>query len=43
MAVIVDAKDAGAAAFYAQYGFAPLPEHERRMFLPMGQVVELFT
>lgn len=43
MAVIVDAKDDGAAAFYAQYGFEPLPEHERRMFLPMGQVAASFS
>lgn len=43
MAVIVDAKDASAAAFYAQYGFETLPEHERRMFLPMGQVAVLFS
>lgn len=43
MAIIVDAKDDAAAAFYAQYGFDPLPEHERRMFLPMGQVAALFS
>jgi GNAT superfamily N-acetyltransferase len=41
MAVIVDAKDNRAASFYASYGFAPLPEHERRMFLPMTQVYEV--
>ena len=43
MAVIVDAKDDGAAAFYQQYGFVPLPGHERRMFLPMGQVAAIFS
>ena len=43
MAIIVDAKDDAAAAFYAQYGFAPLPESERRMFLSMGQVAALFS
>lgn len=43
MAVIVDAKDDGAAAFYARYGFEPLPEHERRMYLPMGQVAAIFS
>lgn len=43
MAVIVDAKDDGTAAFYARYGFEPLPEHERRMYLPMGQVAAIFS
>ncbi len=42
MAVIVDAKDESAAKFYARYGFMPLPEHARRMFLSMNTVAELF-
>lgn len=41
MSVIVDAKNDRAVSFYASYGFAPLPEHERRMFLPMTQVSEV--
>jgi len=40
--VIVDAKDAAASAFYKKYGFLDLPRIERRLFLPMGTVEELF-
>jgi ribosomal protein S18 acetylase RimI-like enzyme len=40
--VIVDAKDAAAIAFYKKYGFLELPRIERRLFLPMGTVIELF-
>ena len=40
--VIVDAKDAAAIAFYKKYGFLELPRIERRLFLPMGTVEELF-
>lgn len=31
-----------AAAFYRKYGFLELPKIERRFFLPMGTVEELF-
>jgi hypothetical protein len=40
--VIVDAKDPAAAAFYRKYGFLELPKIERRFFLPLGTVEELF-
>jgi len=40
--VIVDAKDAAALSFYKKYGFLELPQVERRLFLPMGTVEELF-
>lgn len=40
--VVVDAKDADALAFYKKYGFLELPRVERRLFLPMGTVEELF-
>ena len=40
--VIVDAKDAEAVSFYKKYGFLELPEIERRLFLPMRTVAELF-
>jgi ribosomal protein S18 acetylase RimI-like enzyme len=40
--VIVDRKDAAALAFYKKYGFLELPRIERRLFLPMGTVEELF-
>jgi ribosomal protein S18 acetylase RimI-like enzyme len=42
MAVVVDAKDAAAMAFYARYGFMHLSETEGRMFLPMKTVSALF-
>lgn len=40
--VVVDAKDAAALAFYRKYGFLELPKVERRLFLPMGTVEQLF-
>ena len=40
--VVVDAKDAEALSFYRKYGFLELPKVERRLFLPMGTVEELF-
>lgn len=42
MAVVVDAKDAAAAAFYERYGFMQLSATEGRMFLPMKTVAALF-
>jgi GNAT superfamily N-acetyltransferase len=40
--VIVDAKDSAAAAFYRKYGFLDLPKIERRLFVPMGTIEQLF-
>jgi GNAT superfamily N-acetyltransferase len=40
-ALIVDAKDERAAAFYAANGFAPIPDEARRMFLPMATALQL--
>jgi len=40
--VVVDAKDAAPLAFYKKYGFLELPRVERRLFLPMGTVEQLF-
>jgi len=40
--VIVDAKDEFAAGFYRRYGFVELPKIEKRLFLPMGTVEQLF-
>lgn len=34
-ALIVDAKDATAAAFYAAFGFIPLPQRRNTLFLPL--------
>lgn len=42
-AVVVDAKDDQAVAFYRKYGFIDLPKIERRLFLPMGTIVQLFS
>jgi ribosomal protein S18 acetylase RimI-like enzyme len=40
--IIVDAKDESAARFYKKYGFVELPKIEKRLFLPMGTVQQLF-
>jgi len=42
MALVVDAKDAVAATFYAHYGFIPLQRQPARLFLPMATIAELF-
>jgi ribosomal protein S18 acetylase RimI-like enzyme len=42
MAVVVDAKDAAAAAFYQRYGFVQLSASEGRLFLPIKTVAALF-
>ena len=42
-AVIVDAKDAAAAGFYARYGFAPFADQRLRLLLPMATVRRLVT
>ena len=44
-AIIADAKDEDAQSYYEHYGFQILPteRHDRRLFLPMGTVEQLFT
>ena len=42
MAVVVDAKDEAAAAFYLHFGFMPLSSRVSRLFLPMTTVAQLF-
>jgi ribosomal protein S18 acetylase RimI-like enzyme len=42
IAVVVDAKDLAAAAFYRKHGFIDLPAKPSRLFLPMGMVEKLF-
>jgi len=32
--IVVDAKDDGAAAFYRNFGFMPMPSHPTRLLLP---------
>ena len=41
-AVVVDAKDDRARAFYRRYGFLDLPDHPNRLFLPMETISEMF-
>jgi GNAT superfamily N-acetyltransferase len=40
-ALVVDAKDEAAAAFYRKYGFIALPGNARRLFLPMATITKL--
>lgn len=40
--LIVDAKDDSAVSFYRKYGFLDLPKVERRLFLPMGTIEQLY-
>jgi len=42
MAVVVDAKDAAAEAFYEHFGFTRLQQQPSRLFLPMKTVAALF-
>jgi len=42
VAVVVEAKDAKAVAFYKRYGFIDMPDHEDRLFIPMATVKDLF-
>lgn len=39
-ALVVDAKDEGAVAFYAANGFAMLPDETRRLFLPIATALQ---
>ena len=41
-AVVVDAKDEDAAAFYGRYGFVKFADAPRRLFLQMSTIAELF-
>lgn len=43
MAVVVDARDGAAAAFYLHYGFIPLDDSANRLFLPMATIAKLFN
>ena len=41
MAVVVDAKDEAAAAFYRHYGFLTLQAQPSKLFVPMHLVAQL--
>ena len=43
MAVIVDAIDEKARAFYEAFDFLGFPDQDRRPFLPMATIAKLFT
>ncbi len=42
-AVVVDAKDENAVRFYHKYGFVPLSNDPKTLFLPIGTIKELFN
>jgi predicted GNAT family N-acyltransferase len=42
VAVVVDAIDENARAFYRRYGFIDIPNHPNRLFIPMKTVAQLF-
>ena len=42
LAVLVDAKDEKAVAFYRSYGFVVLPGHPNRLFVPMQSIQQIF-
>ena len=42
-AIIVDAKDEHAVAFYETFGFQPFPRRPRRMFLPISTAIQALT
>jgi GNAT superfamily N-acetyltransferase len=42
VAVVVDAIDENARAFYRRYGFIDIPNHPNRLFVPMKTLAQLF-
>ena len=42
-AVVVDAKDDNASAFYKRFGFIEIRNTPNRLFLPMREIEELFA
>jgi len=41
-ALVVDALDDAAGAFYVRHGFAPFPATPLRLFLPLGTIRKAF-
>jgi ribosomal protein S18 acetylase RimI-like enzyme len=41
-AIIVDAKDDGAASFYRHFGFIPFIDSDRKLFLPIATVLKVW-
>jgi GNAT superfamily N-acetyltransferase len=42
-AIVVDAKDHKALAFYQDFGFVPFPNRVRRLFMPASEAVEALS
>jgi ribosomal protein S18 acetylase RimI-like enzyme len=42
-AIVVEAKDEQAAAFYRSFGFTPFPNRPFRLFLPMADAIEAMS
>jgi GNAT superfamily N-acetyltransferase len=42
-AMVVEARDDAAAAFYRKYGFISFSDHERQLFLPMATLRQLLA
>jgi hypothetical protein len=42
-AIVVDAKDEQATAFYERFGFRSFPSRARRLFLPASTAAEAFA
>ena len=42
-AIVVDAKDEAAAAFYADFGFMPFPSRPLRLFLTVADAIEAIS
>ena len=38
----VDAKDEGAAGYYSQFGFIPLPDSPLELFVPIATIRKVF-
>lgn len=41
LALIVDAKDQGLAAYYQDHGFIPFPSQPLRLFLPVATIAQI--
>lgn len=42
-AIVVEAKDEQAAAFYRDFGFLPFPNRPRRLFMPVADAIEAMS
>jgi len=42
-AIVVEAKDEQAAAFYSDFGFLPFPNRPLRLFIPVADAIEAMS